>query len=64
MDDDEDGASEAPQRLEEVDWALIDEVLRDVPEEFKSERFYSLKHVIEIFSSGDPQERTAEVGGG
>lgn len=45
-----------------VDWAEIDAEIADVPEEFREPRFYPLKHVVEIFSSDDPQGLTAEVG--
>jgi hypothetical protein len=45
-----------------VDWQEIDEGIIDVPEEFREPRFYPLKHVVEIFSSDDPQGLTAEVG--
>lgn len=45
-----------------MDWNYVVEELRDVPDEFKEQRFYPLKHVVDIFSSGDPQGRTAEVG--
>lgn len=44
-----------------VDWQLVEEELRDVPEEYKEPKFYPLKHVVEIFSSGDPQLQTVEV---
>ncbi len=48
-------------RLVDVDWQYVEEELREVPAEYKEQRFYPLKHVVEIFSSGDPQLQTAEV---
>ncbi len=53
---------ESSEPAADVDWAYIEEELRDVPDEYKEQtRFYPLKHVVEIFSSGDPQYLTAEV---
>jgi hypothetical protein len=45
----------------EVDWAYIEEELKEIPEAFRASTFYPLKHVVEIFSSGDPQGMTATV---
>jgi hypothetical protein len=58
MEDIEQAASDARA---EVDWDYIQEELNDVPPEYREQRFHALKHVVEIFSSGDPQGHTAEV---
>lgn len=31
-------------------------------QEFQEQKFFPLLHVVDIFSSGDPQAHTAEVG--
>ncbi|GFH16572.1 Sec8_exocyst domain-containing protein, partial [Haematococcus lacustris] len=46
---------------EQVDWEYINEELRDIPADFREQRFHALKHVVDIFSSGDPQGKTAQI---
>lgn len=44
-----------------VDWEAVDEEIKSVPSEYREPRFYPLKHVVEVFSSADPQGLTQEV---
>lgn len=44
-----------------VDWDTIQEEIQEIPPEYREARFYPLKHVVEIFSSPDPQALTADV---
>lgn len=44
-----------------VDWAKIEQQLHNIPEDFKSSKFNSLKRVIEILSKDKPQWALAEV---
>lgn len=44
-----------------VDWAKIEQQLHNIPEDFKSSKFNSLKRVIEILSRDKPQWALAEV---
>jgi hypothetical protein len=46
-----------------VNWAVVDEELARLPEDFKDPKFYALKHVVDILSSNDPKELVDEVGG-
>ena len=45
-----------------VDWAEVEAALQSVPEDYREPRFHPLKHVVDIFSSSDPQGQTQEVG--
>jgi hypothetical protein len=45
-----------------VDWAEVDAALKSVPADYREPRFHPLKHVVDIFSSSDPQGQTQEVG--
>jgi hypothetical protein len=51
-------SGEAPPPL---DWAAIEKQLNGIPPDFKSQRFNSLKRVIEILSRDKPQWALAEV---
>eukprot|EP00198_Chlamydomonas_reinhardtii_P011037 XP_001700374.1 component of the exocyst complex [Chlamydomonas reinhardtii] len=44
-----------------VDWEAVDEEIKSVPSEYREPRFYPLKHVVEVFSSADPQGLTQEL---
>lgn len=44
-----------------VDWVKIEQQLHNIPEDFKSSKFNSLKRVIEILSKDKPQWALAEV---
>eukprot|EP00798_Chlamydomonas_sp_ICE-L_P015993 gene15993-22127_t len=44
-----------------IDWKKIDAELQVVPEEYREPRFYPLRHVVEVFSSGDPQALTVKL---
>jgi hypothetical protein len=44
-----------------VDWAEIDLELQAVPAEYRDQRFYPLKQVIDIFSSGNPEGQAIQV---
>lgn len=44
-----------------IDWASIEQKLHKIPEDFKSNKFNSLKRVIEILSKDKPQWALAEV---
>ncbi|KAG2428861.1 hypothetical protein HYH02_014272 [Chlamydomonas schloesseri] len=44
-----------------VDWEAVDEEIKAVPSEYREPRFYPLKHVVEVFSSADPQGLTQEL---
>ncbi len=45
-----------------VDWAAVDAEIKSVPSEYREIIFHPLKHVVEVFSSADPQGLTQEVG--
>ena len=44
-----------------LDWSLVDAGLSAVPEAYLDERFYPLKHVVEVFSAKDPEAVTLDV---
>eukprot|EP00892_Ulva_mutabilis_P005888 jgi/Ulvmu1/3671/UM017_0085.1 len=44
-----------------VDWVQIEQQLHNIPEDFKSSKFNSLKRVIEILSKDKPQWALAEL---
>ncbi|GAX74536.1 hypothetical protein CEUSTIGMA_g1985.t1 [Chlamydomonas eustigma] len=44
-----------------VDWAEIDAEIQAVPAEYRDQRFYPLKQVIDIFSSGDPEGQAIQL---
>lgn len=44
-----------------IDWTSIEQKLHNIPEDFKSNKFNSLKRVIEILSKDKPQWALAEV---
>lgn len=46
-----------------VEWQQIDAELQEVPEEYREQRFYPLKHVVEIFSSDNPEAHWQEASG-
>jgi hypothetical protein len=52
---------ESMARQAAVDWASIEQKLHNIPEDFKSQKFNSLKRVIEILSKEKPQWALAEV---
>ena len=54
---------ERRQAAAALDWAEIDAELHDTPwlDEYREQRFYPLKQVVEIFSSGEPEALTVEV---
>ena len=45
----------------EVDWAYIEQQLHGIPDDFKSQKFNSLKRVMEILSSSNPNLALNEV---
>ena len=51
----------APGAHGSIDWASIEQRLHNIPEDFKSNKFNSLKRVIEILSKDKPQWALAEV---
>ena len=55
--------SERRQAAAALDWGEIDAELHDVEwlEDYREQRFYPLKQVVDIFSSGDPEGLTLEV---
>ncbi len=46
---------------EVVDWNQVDAEVKSVPLEYREARFHPLKHVVEVFSSADPQGLTQDV---
>ncbi|KXZ42768.1 hypothetical protein GPECTOR_119g399 [Gonium pectorale] len=46
---------------EKVDWKAVDKEISAVPAEYREIRFHPLKHVVEVFSSRDPQGLTQEL---
>lgn len=46
---------------EVVDWSQVDAEVKSVPSEYREARFHPLKHVVEVFSSADPQGLTQDV---
>ena len=51
----------APGGHGSIDWASIEQKLHNIPDDFKSNKFNSLKRVIEILSKDKPQWALAEV---
>ena len=54
-------AAERAKASSKLDWSLVDAGLAAVPEPYLDERFYPLKHVVEVFSSKDPEAVTLDV---
>jgi hypothetical protein len=44
-----------------VDWAAVERQLNNIPADFKSQKFNSLKRVIEILGKDKPQWALAEA---
>jgi hypothetical protein len=53
--------SQAHGNVNSIDWAGIEQKLHNIPEDFKSNKFNSLKRVIEILSKDKPQWALSEV---
>ena len=50
------------QAVAALNWNDIDAALKDEwLEDYQKQNFYPLKHVVDIFSSGDPEGLTVEV---
>ncbi|GFR46534.1 hypothetical protein Agub_g8125, partial [Astrephomene gubernaculifera] len=54
-------AANASSRRQPVDWDAVDEELASVPAEYREYIFHPLRHVVEVFSSQDPQGLTQEL---
>ena len=54
---------ERRQAAAALNWSEIEAELHDPPwmEDYREQRFYPLKQVIDIFSSGEPEALTVEV---
>jgi hypothetical protein len=53
--------AERAKASSKLDWSLVDAGLAAVPEPYLNERFYPLKHVVEVFSAEDPEAMTLDV---
>ena len=54
-------AAERGKVSSKLDWSQVDSGLAAVPEAYLDERFYPLKHVVEVFSAKDPEVVTLDV---